>query len=206
MKIRTCFFDMGNVLVHFSHQLMVHNLAGVSGLSVVEVERFLFQDQWQWFMERGERTEDEFCVELSRRAGNVLEPAAVCHAAANIFQLNSDIIPILRQLKTRGMRLVLLSNTSLTHIRFIERHFDVLEFMDDRVTSFEVGAMKPELPIFKAALAKANCPPEECFYTDDIETYTSQAQSMGIQTHTFTSAERLKSALETIGVLGGDDA
>lgn len=202
MKIRTCFFDMGNVLVYFSHQLMVRNIAGVSGLSDSDVERFLFQDQWQWFMERGQRTEAEFCDELSSRAGKILEPTAVCHAAANIFQLNSDIIPVLRQLKTAGIRLVLLSNTSLTHIRFIEQNFDVLDFMDERVTSFEVGAMKPDLSIFQAALAKALCPPEECFYTDDIEAYTHTAQSLGIQTHTFTSTDRLKAALETNGVPG----
>lgn len=192
---------MGNVLVHFSHELMVRNLASLSGLPVAAVEQFLFQDQWQWHMERGQRTEAEFCQEFSSRAGKSLEQAAICHAAANIFQLNSDILPILHQLKARQIRLVLLSNTSLTHIRFIEKQFSVLEFMDDRVTSFEVGAMKPEPPIFAAALAKASCQPEECFYTDDIETYTTHAQSLGIHTHTFTSADRLSIALGALGVL-----
>ena len=68
---------MGNVLVHFSHDLMCRNLAAVSGLSEVETRRFLFDDQWQWLMERGERSESEFCTELARRAGQQLDDLCV---------------------------------------------------------------------------------------------------------------------------------
>lgn len=201
MPVRTCFFDMGNVLVHFSHDLMCRNLATVSGLSEAETRRFLFADQWQWLMERGERSEAEFCTELARRAGQQLDPALVCHAAADIFQLNTPIVPILQQLRDAGLRLILLSNTSITHLRFIEQHFSVLDLMHDRVTSFSVGSMKPDLRIFHAALEKADCAPEECFYTDDIEAYIHQARSLGIHSHPFTSVERLDHELRSLGVL-----
>ncbi|MFM7055545.1 MAG: HAD family hydrolase [Planctomycetota bacterium] len=201
MPVRTCFFDMGNVLVHFSHDLMCRNLAAVSGLSETEVREFLFADQWQWLMERGERTEAEFCNQLSLRAGRTIDPAEICHAAADIFQLNTPIIPLLQQLRDAGLRLVLLSNTSITHLRFIEQHFQVLEYMHDRVTSFTVGAMKPDLRIFHAALEKAGCPAEDCFYTDDIETYIHQARSLGIHAHPFTTVERLNHELRVLGVL-----
>ncbi|MEY3460120.1 MAG: Alpha-D-glucose-phosphate phosphatase YihX [Planctomycetota bacterium] len=201
MTIRTCFFDMGNVLVHFSHDTMAQNLANVSGLPLPEIRRFLFDDQWQWLMERGERSELDFSTELSRRAQKSLDHHAVCHAAANIFQLNSEILPILQDLKTAGIRLVLLSNTSLTHLRFIEHQFNVLNWMDDKVASFEVGAMKPDPRIFHAALAKALCPPEQCFYTDDIPAYTAHASTLGIHSHTFTTATNLLAALQEIGLL-----
>jgi putative hydrolase of the HAD superfamily len=201
MPVRTCFFDMGNVLVHFSHDLMCRNLAAVCGLTEAQIRQFLFVDQWQWQMERGERSESEFCDELSLRAGHAVDPAEICHAAADIFQLNTPMIPLLQQLRNAGLRLILLSNTSITHLRFIEQHFDVLELMHDRVTSFSVGAMKPDPRIFLAALEKAGCPPEECFYTDDIETYTQQAQSLGIHAHPFTTVDRLNQALRTLGLL-----
>lgn len=201
MPVRTCFFDMGNVLVHFSHDLMCRNLATVSGLSEAETRRFLFEDQWQWLMERGERSEADFCTELARRAGRTLDPALICHAAADIFQLNAPIVPILQQLRNAGLRLILLSNTSITHLRFIEQHFQVLNLMHDRVTSFSVGTMKPDLRIFEAALEKAGCPPEECFYTDDIEAYIHQARSLGIHAHTFSTVERLNHELQSLGLL-----
>ncbi|MFM8477321.1 MAG: HAD family hydrolase [Planctomycetaceae bacterium] len=201
MPVRTCFFDMGNVLVHFSHDLMCRNLAAVSGLSELETRRFLFEDQWQWLMERGERSEAEFCTELARRAAQPLDPDRVCHAAADIFQLNTPIVPLLQQLRDAGLRLILLSNTSVTHLRFIEQHFQVLNLMHDRVTSFSVGTMKPDPRIFLAALEKAGCPPEECFYTDDIEAYIHQARILGIHSHPFTSVERLDHELRRLGML-----
>lgn len=192
---------MGNVLVHFSHDLMCRNLAHVSGLPEDEIRRFLFDHQWQWFMERGERTEADFCSELSRRAGRALSHDSVCHAAADIFQLNAPIVPLLQQLRDAGLRLVLLSNTSITHIEFIERNFPVLSYMHERVTSFSVGAMKPDPRIFHAALETAGCPPEECFYTDDIETYTAHARTLGIHAHTFTTVENLQQALQILKVI-----
>jgi putative hydrolase of the HAD superfamily len=192
---------MGNVLVHFSHDLMCRNLTAATGLSDEAIRKFLFQDQWQWHMERGERTETDFCNELSHRVGRSLEHAAVCHAAANIFELNTPIVPLLQQLRDAGLRLVLLSNTSITHMKFIERNFEVLSYMHERITSFNVGAMKPDQRIFRAALEVANCAPEECFYTDDIETYTSEARKLGIHSHTFTTVDLLHGNLRNLGVL-----
>jgi len=192
---------MGNVLVHFSHDLMCRNLMDVTGLSEDAIRKFLFQDQWQWHMERGERTETDFCNELSHRAGRPLNHSAVCHAAADIFELNAPIVPLLQQLHDAGLRLVLLSNTSITHIEFIEWNFHVLKYMHQRVTSFSVGAMQPDHRIFKAALEAAQCPPEECFYTDDIEAYTSEARKLGIQSHTFTTVDLLTDRLRDLKIL-----
>ena len=123
------------------------------------------------------------------------------HAAADIFWLNETIVPVLNQLKSVGMRLVLLSNTSITHLNFIERNFRVLELMDDRVTSFEAGAIKPEDRIYEVALSKAWCEPDECFYTDDIEAYIQKAETLGIHARLYTTTERLLSDLRDLKVL-----
>ena len=123
------------------------------------------------------------------------------HAAADIFWLNESIVPVLHELKASGQRLVLLSNTSITHIQFIERHYTVLDLMDDRVTSFEAGALKPESRIFEVALEKAQCTPEECFYTDDIAAYINKALTFGIHARLFTTTESLRQSLKELSVL-----
>ena len=101
------------------------------------------------------------------------------------------------------MRLVLLSNTSVTHLQFIDRNFSVLELMDDRVTSFEAGALKPEDRIYEVAMSKAMCPPDECFYTDDIEAYIRKAETFGIHARLYSTTERLLSSLRELNVLSG---
>lgn len=201
MAIRTCFFDMGNVLVHFSHDRMCQNIAALCGMPVAQVKARLLEDGRQWQLERGEISEEQFCDELSTWCGRSLDLQALRHAAADIFWLNDSIVPLLQALKHAGQRLILLSNTSITHLRFIEQNFGVLQLMDERVTSFEVGALKPDAAIFQAALRKAGCQPDECFYTDDIPAYIEKACELGLHGRVYTTTDRLTAALRELDVL-----
>lgn len=201
MTIRTCFFDMGNVLVFFSHEKMCRNIAEHCGWSEAQTKTFLLDEGRQWKLERGDITEEQFHEDFCKAAGRLIDIEALRIAAADIFWLNDSIVPVVRQLKTAGIRLVLLSNTSITHIRFIEQRFDVLTLMDDRVTSFEARAMKPEDQIFEVALSKAQCPAENCFYTDDIQSYVDKGASFGINARLFTNTENLKQHLAELNVL-----
>jgi len=200
VTIRTCFFDMGNVLVHFSHDLMCRNIGRLCGWDDQQARDFLFAEGRQWRMERGEMAEEQFHAELSEASGRLFGLNELRTAAADIFTLNEGIVPILHDLKASGIRLVLLSNTSVTHLRFIEEKFQVLQLLDDRVTSFETGAMKPDDRIFQAALGKSECPPDECFYTDDILAYVDKGAALGIHSHQFTTNESLKTALKSLGL------
>lgn len=192
---------MGNVLVHFSHQKMCRNIATLCGWSEPETTRFLMDEGRQWKLERGEFSEEQFHDEFCRATGKSLNIDELRHAAADIFWLNDSIVPVLHKLKEAGRRLVLLSNTSITHLNFIERNFNVLELMDDRVTSFEAGAIKPENRIYEVALSKAQCDPGECFYTDDIEAYIRKAETFGIHSRIYTTTERLLDSLGELEVL-----
>ena len=201
MAIRTCFFDMGNVLVFFSHERMVRNVAALAGWSEIRSRTFLIDEGRQWKLERGEMSEDRFHAEFCESVGKTVDQTELLDATADIFELNSSIIPVLQSLRAAGLRLVLLSNTSHAHIRFIERRWTVLQLLHDRVTSYEVGAMKPDDRIFLAALAKAECPSHECFYTDDMAPFIEKAASFGILGHQFTSTESLQAALVELRVL-----
>ena len=201
MPIKTCFFDMGNVLVHFSHEKMCRNIAALCDWTEPQTKTFLLDDGRQWKMERGELSEEQFYAEICQATGKPLDFDDLRHAAADIFWLNESIVPVLHQLKSAGMRLVLLSNTSVTHLRFIERNFKVLELMDDRVTSFEAGALKPEDRIYEVALSRAGCEPDECFYTDDIDAYIRKAETFGIHARLYTTTNLLRAALRELRVI-----
>ncbi len=194
---------MGNVLVHFSHEKMCRNIAPLCGWTEAETKKFLLNEGRLWKLERGEITEEQFHEEFCQATGRPLDIDELQHAATDIFRLNESIVPVLHQLKNAGMRLVLLSNTSVTHLNFIERNFNVLELMDDRVTSFEAGAIKPEDWIYEVALSKANCDPHECFYTDDIEAYICKAETFGIHARLYTTTESLLKSLRELEVLTG---
>lgn len=192
---------MGNVLVYFSHEKMVSNIARVCDWSEDRTKTFLLDEGRQWKLERGDITEEQFHEEFCQAAGRIIDIDVLRIAAADIFWLNDSIVPVLQRLKEKDIRLVLLSNTSITHLRFIEERFRILDLMDDRVTSFAAQAMKPEDRIFEVALSKARCPSENCFYTDDIQPYVDKGASFGIHARLFTRTENLERHLRELNVL-----
>ncbi len=193
--IRTFLFDMGNVLVHFSHKRMCEQLGTLCNRGVTEIEAFLLDQGLQLQLERGMISEGEFHALFEESIGQRVDHDKLLHAASDIFELNSPIVPILDELKRRGHRLVLMSNTSITHFEFIQRRFDVLNRFDDFVVSYEVGAVKPEPQIYEAALKTIGCAPHKCFYTDDIKEYVDEARKYGIDGEVFDGVAELRAQL-----------
>jgi putative hydrolase of the HAD superfamily len=191
---------MGNVLVHFCHDRMCRQIGALCGQTGPDIRTLLFDSELQWQFERGRLSEREFHTELSRLVAAELEFEALVEAGSDIFQLNEPIVPILESLKSQGKRLVLLSNTSVSHFEFVRRRFDVLQHFDEYVLSYEVGALKPDAEIFEAALRKIECTPQECFYTDDIVAYIAAAREHGLEAEVFTTPESLRGHLATRGV------
>jgi len=198
--IHTLLFDLGNVLVHFSHEKMCTQIGLLCGRSGAEVRTLLFDSGLQWEFERGQVSEREFHGRLERLVGSPLDFDALRLAGSDIFDLNPPMPSLLDQLRARGHRLVLLSNTSITHYDFVERRFHFLEKFDDAVLSFRVGAIKPEPAIFAAALKAIQCPPSECFYTDDIPAYVEAGRSFGLNAEVFTDAASLVRQLGARGI------
>lgn len=198
--IKTFLFDMGNVLVHFSHERMCDQMGQLCSRSGPEVREFLFNSGLQWNFERGFVSEDDFHEQFQTLSGQSVERAALIEAGSDIFWINQSLLPVLDTLKERGHRLVVMSNTSISHFQFVERQFDVLQKFDDFVLSYEVGAIKPEPRIYEAALDKIQCAPNECFYTDDISDYVATGRTFGLQAEIFTDTANLRQHLHARGI------
>lgn len=179
---------------------MCAQVGAVCGRSGREIRELLFDSGLQGDFERGLLSEREFHQTFQQLLNQKVDFTALRDAAADIFQLNTPMVPILDALKARGNRLVLLSNTSITHFEFIRDNFDLLGRFDDYVVSYRVGALKPETAIFEAALAAIQCEPAECFYTDDIPDYVARGRGFGLQADVFTDAASLLERLQQLGV------
>lgn len=199
--IRTFLFDLGNVLLYFSHERMFAQIAEVCGRPPDEVRRVLVDEQLGDAFETGRLTADALHRELEQRLAAHLDRSALSRAVGDIFESNVDMLPVLDALRQRGHRLVLLSNTNSTHIDWVRSRFDVLGRFDALVLSYEVGAMKPADAIYEAALRVIDCDPQECFYTDDIPRYVDRGRAFGLQASVFTGAEDLRNELATRGVV-----
>lgn len=80
--------------------------------------------------------------------------------------LHEEIIPMLSELKTEGMKIGLISNCFSEEAKLI--HESVLyPFFDVACLSYEEGIMKPEKEIFYRCMSRLGVQPEECLYVGD---------------------------------------
>jgi putative hydrolase of the HAD superfamily len=195
----TIFFDLGNVLIFFDHQKMCRQVAEYSGLQFDLVQEVM--QKYGDLYERGHVDSKMIHEELSRMAQKKLQFDTLMHAISNIFEPNEETISIAQELKKRGHRLFLLSNTCEAHFEFVFAQYPFLKHFDGYVLSYEVGARKPEKKIYEKALEIAGCRNEECFYTDDILPYVETARSLNIDAEQYLTPKDLTQHLIARGIL-----
>ncbi|GLH96386.1 HAD family hydrolase [Phytohabitans aurantiacus] len=77
-----------------------------------------------------------------------------------------DALPVLRELKSRGVKIVVLSNIGLDIRPLLERT-GISELLDGVVLSFEVGLVKPDPAIFARALDLLDVPGSQTLMVGD---------------------------------------
>ena len=95
----------------------------------------------------------------------------------------------------------ILSNTCESHWEYCATRFAVIrELFDVHVLSYEVGAMKPDPAIYRAAAEKVDLPPPEIFFVDDRLENVQAARKAGFDAVHYTTTEILGAALRDRGV------
>ena len=151
-------------------------------------------------LEKGLIEPRDFVRRLSEALDLQLDYEGFRRVWGSIF--TGQLIPdrVLESLAAR-YRLLLLSNTNLIHFETIRENYTLLRHFHDLVLSYEVHAMKPEPEIYLAAIERAGCRPEECFYADDIGEFVAAAQREGIDAVQFESPEQLEQDMKARGIL-----
>ena len=122
-------------------------------------------------LERGELADAELEVIL---AGLLVDvdggPVAAPGLLRRMFAGSTtqpDMLDLVRELRGRGVRTGLLSNSWGTRDAY---PWELLgELFDDTVISARVGMRKPEERIFQLALRRLGLSPGECAFVDDVE-------------------------------------
>ena len=163
IPVKVCLFDLGNVIAFFSHKQMCLQLSTVYKVDLGEMREFIFKPDIAHSWEKGECNQEDvyemLCEKFNRHPG--IE--SVRKAACEIFRPNEEIIPLITQLKQKGCRLILLSNTCDAHFTYLQSKLGILELFNEYILSYEVGHRKPEHEIFELAIEKAGVEPGEIF-------------------------------------------
>jgi glucose-1-phosphatase len=190
--IKTFIFDLGKVIVPFELDNQIKILEEVCDLKHTEIrEKILAAEEIRLF-EMGKISAEELFQALKKLLGLRMSFAEFVTVWNSIFSLEPIISAQFIEKLSKNYRLIILSDTNELHFEFIRQNFPILRFFDDFVLSYQVGFLKPSREIFEAAIAKANCLPEECLFTDDREPNVAGALKFGIDAILFTSAEQFE--------------
>lgn len=189
--IRFVYFDLGNVLVNFSHQRMYEQLAAVLDVHPTQVQAVFADHALQNRYETGLLTTAGYCDELNRLLRVSGEHSKVVEAASDIFWLNEPVISWVRHLKDRQLPLGVLSNTCEAHWEnVVNGPFQhVLPEFSEVILSFEIGAMKPDAKIYEVAIERAGVAAEEILFADDREENVEGARAAGLDAHLFAGVD-----------------
>lgn len=201
MSYKTIIFDLGNVLIDFSHEKMFEQVGATAGIPSHAVYELLFKERAGFQYERGLISTDEIASLIQKRATLSFEMIDLIEAASAIFTPKEEMELLVQKLKKKGYRLLILSNTFEPHIDYISKNYTILPYFDAHIYSFEVGYAKPEPKIYHEALKVAQCAPSECFYIDDKIENIRPAEILGIQCHHFRTPSLLMDDLIRTGIL-----
>jgi putative hydrolase of the HAD superfamily len=199
------YFDMGNVLLFFSHQRMAAQMAAVVGIAPELAWQILFDGDLGTRHEEGRISEDQFYSEFCQSAGArnlpAIDRAALELAANDIFWLHTPMVAIVGRLHASGYRLGVLSNTNRGHWQFVKQRFSYLTTMFHvHAMSFDFRVMKPDRQIYVDAVKLAGVAPADIFFSDDRPENVAAAQAAGWDAVLFTTPSALSRELLRRGI------
>ena len=199
--IKAILFDLGNVIVPFDFRRAYGRLGPLCSCPVTEISARLRSTDLVQRFETGRIASEPFVAELSALLGLKTTYREFCDLWTSVF-LEETLVPESLIARLRGRhRLLVLSNTNPIHFSMLKARYELLRHFDDFVLSYEVGALKPDAAIYQEAIKRAECLPEECFFTDDIAINVEAARQNGIDAVQFRSAAQLEEELLARGAL-----
>ncbi len=177
MHPKFLYFDLGKVLVNFSVDRMLSQIAVVAGLTVDAVRATMFADGLMRQHETGRLSSRAFYEAFCAATGARCDYETMRRAAAEIFSLHLPTLPIAAQLRQAGYPMGILSNTCETHWEYCLRQYRIVsEGFAVAALSYRIGVMKPDAGIFRAAAELAGRRPEEIFFVDDLPQHVAGAE------------------------------
>jgi len=200
VKIQAILFDLGKVLIDFNFETGVQALHSACSISRSRFEEVLWDEKCIRRYERGEISTSELHSYLCETAELKMDLPAFCRTWSSVFLPDLIVSEGLLAALKRKYPLIVVSNTNEAHIDFVRANYRVLDYFDQHVFSYEVGALKPDPKIFERAIAISGYRPDELFFTDDREENIVAATQLGIHAHQFKTESQLVKALQQAGV------
>ena len=198
-KFEAVLFDLGNVLVGIDFdafpralgldpaQARPDNRTAVGKLSALYETGILSTDEF--FGQLSELLQGRFGRDELESAWNAI-----------IGEQNEELVPIVHAVRQEHT-IALISNTSPIHFLRSEERIPVLRSFSKRYLSYEVGAAKPSVAMYRHVVDDLGVDPSAIVLIDDVRENVDGANQCGLVGILFMDVLRLKEELRNLRIL-----
>lgn len=187
-NIKNIAFDLGGVVLALSYEQAVARFEEI-GLRNARQHLDAFEQKGIFGdLEAGRISAETFRTELSRLVGRELSMDECYYAwHGYVDHVPPQNLEALLNLRSRGYKVCLLSNTNPFMMQWADRDFDgqghpISYFFDAMYLSYQCGVMKPHREIFEMMLRGQQSLPQETLFVDDGERNVQAAAALGMLT------------------------
>ena len=197
--IKNVIFYVGKVLMEYDPEGYLKRL-GFDEKTQQAVNEAMFQNHLCWEeSDRGTMTPAELLEGfVANNPAYEKEIRKAHRMVGGTIELMPYTVEWVKNLKSRGYRLYILSNYAEYTYEQTEHKMKFLPYMDGTVFSYRCKLLKPEKEIYEYICKKYNLIPAECVFLDDREENTKAARSFGMQAITFSDYETDSKKLEDL--------
>ena len=180
-------FDLGNVLVRLDTPACIEAFKKIGMEMVINRSN----DDAKSVLEQlglGLISVETFCQKARKLSGSQASDEAICHAAnAMLVEIPDEKKRRLLDLRARGHRVFLLSNTNSIHWDycveqlFPYKNYGVADYFERIFLSQEMHLQKPDAEIFNEVLRQTGIHAEDSIFIDDLPENCEAARGVGIQ-------------------------
>jgi glucose-1-phosphatase len=191
-------FDLGKVLVDFDYSIAARKLAARSAKSPVDLHAFLGASPLLLDYESGLLTREGFFKAISSHIAYAGDLEEFGGYFADIFSEIPPMISLHAELRQRGFKTYIFSNTNDLAIEHIRRNFPFFQNFDGYLYSYEVGAMKPQPKIYEAMESLSGQRGADLIYIDDRPENIAAGKERGWRAILHETPEKTRAAVTSL--------
>ncbi|MBQ9628191.1 MAG: HAD family phosphatase [Synergistaceae bacterium] len=196
--INTVIFDVGNVLVDFDWEGFIHRMFPGRNELIAELDEAVWGNGRWDRLDAGDEPEKVFAGIIAQAPEREQELRKVFENVGDTLRKRPATPVWINELKSRGYRVLYLSNYSHYVMSKNPEVLDFLPLMDGGIFSCDVKLIKPDRKIYECITQKYNLVPSECVFIDDIERNVKAAKDFGFNAIRFLNLEQAQKDLNVI--------
>jgi putative hydrolase of the HAD superfamily len=194
------FWDLGGVLVDVDKGAAREAWARLAGASLDRFEATFFAGDLKQRFDRGAIDLDGWTAAIRQRSNALLGTSDARAVWNALIRPRPAMLAWVAELASRGLATGVISNTDPLHAVLIQSFPPLDRVVNSWTLSFEVGCLKPDPEIYRAALGSLGIPAQRALFVDDRLENVAAARALGFDALHFSGMSSLAAQLAERGL------